>query len=227
MGHIVLVVRDPVRIRREGNGCTMTLARWLRLMDAWGLPPSEVTWRELVAAYGQKHRHYHTGAHIDACLGHLDACARVLDQPHEVEFALWFHDAVYNPLSARNEQKSADWAHAFLARRCAPPEAIGRVVALVMATRHEAPTRTKDESFLVDIDLSILGAEPPVYDAFEQAIRREYRHVPAALYRVGRARLLGRFLARPRIYRNMPFTQREGQARDNLARAVARLEAGR
>jgi predicted metal-dependent HD superfamily phosphohydrolase len=205
---------------------TMTLERWLSLMEAWGLPPGEETWRELVAAYGQKHRHYHTGAHIDACLRHLDACAQALDQPHEVELALWFHDAVYSPLSSKNERRSADWARTFLARRRAPPEAIGRVVDLVMATRHEATTRTKDESFLVDIDLSILGAEPPVYEAFEQAIRKEYRHVPAALYRAGRARLLGRFLARPRIYRNLPFTQRENQARANLARAVAQLNAG-
>ena len=203
----------------------MSRARWLALMHAWDLPPSEETWRELVAAYGQTHRHYHTGAHIDACLRHLDACASALDQPHEVELALWFHDAVYNPLSSKNERKSADWADDFLTRCGAPDQAVARVVALIMVTRHEAPTRTSDESFLVDIDLSILGAEPAVYDTFEKAIRREYRHVPGPLYRAGRSRLLEQFLARPRIYANLPFALREGQARANLAHAIDRLRA--
>ncbi|MCX7515145.1 HD domain-containing protein [Frateuria hangzhouensis] len=195
-------------------------------MAAWGLPTGLETWRELVAAYGQSQRHYHTGAHVDACLRHLDACAGKLDSPREVELALWFHDAVYDPRSLRNERRSADWARDFLVRHGASPEAVERVVGLVMATCHEAPARTKDESFLVDIDLSILAADPVAYERFEQAIRKEYRHVPWPLYRTGRARLLRQFLARPRIYRNEPFVQWEGRARDNLARAVERLETG-
>lgn len=203
----------------------MPLARWRSLMQAWGLPSCEETWRDLCSAYGQKHRHYHTGAHVDACLRHLDTCARALDQPREVELALWFHDAVYNPLSSKNEQKSADWTRDFLTGHGAPAEAVARVVDLIMVTRHDAPTRTNDESFLVDIDLSILGAGPAVYDTFEHAIRREYRHVPAPLYRAGRACLLEQFLARPRIYANPPFAPREGQARANLTRAIAQLRA--
>jgi len=210
-------------VAASGRREAMSLARWSTLMHAWDLPPCEETWHELVAAYGQKHRYYHTGAHVDACLRHLDACVQALDRPREVELALWFHDAIYNPLSSKNEQKSADWARTFLVRHGAPIDATARVVELVMVTRHDAPTRTNDESFLVDIDLSILGAEPAVYDVFEQAIRREYRHVPAALYRAGRARLLEQFLARPRIYANPAFAPREGQARANLARAIEQL----
>ncbi|UGB36823.1 HD domain-containing protein [Frateuria soli] len=203
----------------------MPRARWFSLMRTWDLPPCEEAWRALVSAYGQKHRHYHTGTHVDACPRRLDACVEALDRPREVELALWFHDAVYDPLSSKNEQKSARWVQDFLARHGAPEEAIARVVELIMVTRHEAPTCTNDQSFLVDIDLSILGARPAVYDFFEQAIRREYRHVPAVLYRAGRARRLEQFLARPRIYANRPFRLRERQARANLARAVAQLRS--
>lgn len=208
-----------------GSRQAMPRARWFSLMEAWDLPPCEDAWRALVSAYAQKHRYYHTGTHIDACLRHLDDCVAALDHPREVELALWFHDAVYDPLSSKNEQKSARWAQDFLARHGAPQEATARVAGLIMVTRHEAPTRTSDQSFLVDIDLSILGAEPAAYDLFEQAIRREYRHVPGMLYRAGRARLLEQFLARPRIYANRPFTLREGQARANLARAIAQLRS--
>ena len=203
----------------------MTFERWSALMASWGLSPNESTWRKLTAAYAQGHRHYHTGAHVDACLRHLDACAARLDQPQEVELALWFHDAVYRPLSSKNERKSAEWASAFLESNHVPAEVVQRVRALIMATRHEVPPQTRDESYLVDIDLAILGAEPAVYDNFERAVRREYRLVPARLYRAGRARLLRQFLGHPRIYRNLPFTQREDQARANLARAIEQLEA--
>jgi predicted metal-dependent HD superfamily phosphohydrolase len=202
----------------------MNIERWSRLMLAWGFGANQKAFDELVAAYSEKHRHYHTGEHIDACLEHVDRCVAKMNQPHEVELALWFHDAIYAPLAAGNEQKSADWAVAFLTENGASQEAIARVHQLIMVTVHSAPTQTMDESLLVDIDLAILGASESVYDTFEQAVRREYKLVPGFIFNSKRAEILQGFLNRDRIYQNEPFiTEREQQARLNLSRAVSRL----
>ena len=169
----------------------------------------------------------HTAEHVNACLKHLDICEAQVNKQHEVELALWFHDAVYNPLSGKNERKSADWATFFLSENSAESEAIGRVHRLVMVTQHNAPTVTKDESILVDIDLSILGADAATYEIFEQAVRTEYKAVPTFIYRKKRAAVLADFFARPRIYQNEPFTsEREHQAKVNLSNAISNL-AGR
>ena len=59
-------------------------------------------------------RAYHDTAHLHACLQHLHAVQHdlpgVLHNPAAMALALWFHDAVYWPWSAHNEERSADWA---------------------------------------------------------------------------------------------------------------------
>ncbi len=207
----------------------MDLSRWHRLMASFGVGPNDATFDALRTAYGEKHRHYHTGRHIDACLAHLDDCLAQAQRPREIELALWFHDAVYRPLAGDNERRSADWASRFLLSSAVQGEVVDRVDQLIMATRHDQPTSTSDEALLLDIDLSILGAAPTVYEQFEHAVRREYRWVPWPLYRRKRAAILQGFLQRHTIYRNELFRSvREEQARSNLQRALARLhgEAG-
>ncbi len=193
-------------------------------MRALGVAENDDTYRALVAAYSERHRYYHNAAHIGACLALLDACAALADHPHEIELALWFHDAVYKPLSGGNERASADWAARFLAANGAVPEVSGRVQRLVMATAHDAPAQTRDESLLVDLDLSILGADAASYAAYETAIRKEYKIIPMPLYRRKRVEVLSGFLQRPRIYHCTPlYEAREQQARVNLAQAIAQL----
>ena len=202
----------------------MTDQRWLKLMRALGLGASEDTFHSLSAAYSEKHRHYHTGKHVQTCLEHLDRCVSQAQHPEEVELALWFYDAIYNPLSGNNEQKSATWASSFLRDNGASPEVIERVHWLIMVTEHNVETRTMDESLLVDIDLSILGASGKTYDEFEEAVRKEYRIIPMFIYRQKRAEVLKSFLQRPHIYKNEPFrSERERQAQVNLSNAICRL----
>lgn len=202
----------------------MNHARWWHLMNTWGFHPNEDTYEALVSAYSQKHRHYHNAHHIDACLMHIDSCLTQIEHPQEVELALWFHDAIYEPLSANNELKSAEWAASFLSSNDANPESISRVYQLIMATVHKAPPETGDESLLVDIDLSILGTDAETYDAFERAIRKEYRMVPLFLYKRKRVAVLQGFLEREFIYENESFRSiLEPNARNNLIAAIKKL----
>ena len=69
----------------------------------------------------------------------------------------------------------------------------------------------------LDADLAILGASPERYARYAADIRKEYAWVPEPEYRAGRAAVLNRFLALPRIYHAEPlFAEGEERARVNL-----------
>ncbi|KAF0805896.1 hypothetical protein A6D6_01952 [Alcanivorax xiamenensis] len=203
----------------------MNPERWARLMTLWDFGDNTETYRSLVSSYSGKGRYYHSREHVSACLRHLDRCVSEIQSPCEVELALWFHDAIYEPLSGKNEKKSADWAQSFVLENGASRDIADRVHRLIMVTEHNAPAKTSDESLLVDIDLAVLGAEPETYQIFEEGVRSEYKMVPWPLYKKKRVEVLKGFLDRPRIFQNEPFlTEREQQARRNLAAAISKLE---
>ena len=203
----------------------MTPDRWHRLMRQLDTPDSDDVYSELVAAYAEKHRHYHTNEHIEDCLQQFDTSANLAQQPAEVELALWFHDAVYNPMSQDNERRSADWSRQFLAAAGADPNRCDRVYDHIMATRHEPGELEGDAALVVDVDLSILGRDQATYDAFENNVRREYRWVPSALFRKKRAEILQSFLDRDAIYTTAAFHERyEDAARRNIEAAIGALQ---
>jgi len=198
--------------------------RWVRLLKAFGLSEHMDVYDKLVAAYGEAHRSYHTLQHIDACLHHLDAVAELADRPHEIEMALWFHDAIYNPFSGTNEQDSAKWAREFLKQGEIANDSIKRIYALIMVTRNHTNTSEVDTGLMLDIDLSILGAPPEIYDQFEKNIRKEYRRVPGFIFRKKRKEILQSFLDSTQIYNRPYFSDMlEAQAKENLSRTIAAL----
>lgn len=180
----------------------------------------------LAQAYAEPGRAYHNTEHILDCLSQLDLSRTLARQPDEVEAALWFHDAVYAPGAPDNEDRSARLAETTLAAGAAPLSTRSRVAELVLATRHLTLPRDPDAKLLCDIDLSILGREPPVFDRFERAIRREYAHVAESDYRQARAAVLAGFLRRESLYQTQYFRERfEQQARTNLNRVLLDLTA--
>jgi predicted metal-dependent HD superfamily phosphohydrolase len=198
-------------------------------MKGLGFAPHAETYARIEAAYAEPHRHYHTAAHIGACLNELDGAADCARFVFEVEAALWFHDAIYDPRSPDNERRSADWAAEFLAEAGAPAAVSARVQEHVMATRHASEPALRDSALVVDIDLSILGQASAVYGEFERNVREEYRWVPGSLYRRRRCEILQSFLDREHIYALPHFRARyETQARANLEAAIAQhsREAG-
>jgi predicted metal-dependent HD superfamily phosphohydrolase len=128
----------------------------------------------------------------------------------------------------RNEARSADLACTLLERHGADRARVDRVRTHILATRHAVPATSPDSQLVVDIDLSILGADEDAYAAFEVDVRKEYRWVPSIVFRHKRAEILESFLARPQIYGTKPFHDRyEVGARCNLARAIATLRAAK
>lgn len=202
----------------------MNLLRWTGLMRQLGLTDNQTTFTALISAYTDNHRHYHSDAHINACLQHFDAVQHLAEYPAEIELALWFHDAVYKPMSSTNELDSADWCAKFLAENNVADEIIQRIHKLIMATCHSAELVGNDEKLVVDIDLAILGAPADIYQTFETNVRNEYQWVPSFIFKNKRKEILQTFLDRHRIYHHAYFHDLlEHRARENLAAAIFRL----
>lgn len=207
---------------------SFTLAHWQRLWGELGATQaSGGLMNQLVAAWGERHRHYHTLQHLRECLANFEAASMLARHPAEVELAIWFHDAVYDPAREDNEARSADWARDSVRAAGVPHEVAERVHGLVMATKdHVVEGDDPDTRLLLDIDLAVLGAAPARFDEYERQVRREYGHVAEADWRAGRARVLSKFLERPRIYATEAFHDAlEVRARENLSRSLASLSA--
>ena len=199
-------------------------ARWSNLCGRLGCPPDEAEWIALRDLHSASHRHYHTLQHLQECLLQLalPELAEASSEPW-LELALWYHDAVYSPWAGDNEEKSAQLAERWLAQQGIAHPSLVR--ELILATRHQALPEPGLQAWMVDIDLSILGAAPERFQQYEEQVRREYRWVPWFLYRKKRREILESFLNRPRLYSNESFHERlDGPARSNLAASLARLQ---
>lgn len=201
------------------------LERWQTLMSDLKFTENTPTYYKLINAYNEPHRRYHTCTHISATLRHLDSVAHLIIDKALVELALWFHDAVYQPFSSSNELDSAQWASQFLRENKASQDVVDTVFDLIMATVHSSSKpATREHAFLVDIDLSILGVEPHIYQQFEKDIRYEYKRVPYFLYRKKRKEVLQSFVCRSAIYQTSFFADTlEVQARRNIESAMNAL----
>jgi len=182
--------------------------------------------------YDEPQRHYHTWAHVEALLGHYRRWVRYLNRPGPVLWALYWHDAIYDPQAKDNEERSAQLLEKEAAGHLSPHD-IDFAAAIVRATAtHTVPDGlpthdAEDLALFLDMDLSILGAPEDVYDQYEKDIRSEYAFVPAEAYRVGRGAVLSGFLNRSRLYfTDIAHAEWDAAARSNLARAMRALEQG-
>jgi len=181
---------------------------------------------QILANYAEPHRHYHTFAHIADSLRLFDDTRPLAHSPAALEFALWFHDAIYDPRSPLNEESSATLARQFLLQLGATEPLAQQVHALILATKRHHAEPTTDAALLIDIDLAIFGQPPVAFDLYETHIRQEYAWVPESTFAKKRTDLLRQFLARPRLYTTAHFfTRLEPQARANLTRSLQKLEA--
>ena len=184
---------------------------------------------EMVQAYGEPHRHYHTLDHIAALMTQLDRHGADVADRDALALAILFHDVVYDPTRPDNEEASAAWATARLEGLGFPEALRAKAARYILATRHDRPPDTADAGdadleLLLDLDLSVLAASPDAYRAYAGAVRREYAFVPDGLYRPGRRRVLEGFLRRERIYLTARLRAAwEQAARANLAAEIAEL----
>ncbi len=206
---------------------TLSGSRWSELSTRLDIVKPLVAFRWMESRYRERARRYHDARHINECLRELDRAQHPEASNPLVEYALWFHDAVYNTFSKHNEERSADAAVQVLERSGRPPSDCALVRALILATRHGVQPVEPPLQLLVDIDLAILGASADRYAEFELQIRAEYWWVPTGMYRRQRAAILQSFVMRPSIYATHEFrAQYERQARNNIAWGLEQLNFG-
>jgi predicted metal-dependent HD superfamily phosphohydrolase len=198
--------------------------RWLALAGELGLSgPVREAGEDLLGRYAQPHRRYHNLGHLHDCLEWLDRVRPQAGDPAAVEAALWFHDTVYDVGAADNEARSAAMAREVLCSLGLASERIETIAQEILATAHQTPPQTADAQLVCDIDLSILAAPAPKYDAYAAAIRAEAGLAPAE-FRQRRSEFLRARLQRPQLYHTAAFQlQCEAPARANMQRELAEL----
>ncbi|MFJ9117967.1 hypothetical protein ACIRJO_20720 [Streptomyces sp. NPDC102394] len=198
-------------------------SRWTRALDGArgsAAGPDPVPYADnLLARWQEPQRRYHTLAHLVAVLDHVDTLQEYADDPDAVRLAAWFHDAVYLPERSENEERSARLAERALPEAGVPDATAAEVARLVRLTvTHDPADDDRNGQVLCDADLAILASPPTAYAAYTAAVREEYHFVPNDAFRAGRADVLRRLLALPRLFRT-PYGQEkwEATARYNLS----------
>ena len=181
---------------------------------------------DLLDRYSEPHRRYHTLQHLAECIATLETHTHLVLHPGELELALWFHDAIYDPHASDNEARSATLAEVAVMEGTGSKVAATRTRDLILATRHSNQPTDDDQRVLMDIDLWILGAPSDRFDEYERQVREEYGWVPQETYCTKRSAILQGFFDRPSIYGTTCFqAELESRARANLQRSIKRLVA--
>ena len=188
-------------------------------------------WQDIAARYNEPQRAYHTLKHIYQLFEQFEHIKHCLHEPHIIALALFFHDVIYDPKRSDNELKSAEYAVEVL-KNYLSAEQCQHIYTLIMMTATHQLDKLADEykisdaAFLLDIDLSILGAPWSEYEQYAKDVRQEYANVSNADYSVGRIEVLEGLLAHPTLYLTDYYhSQLENQARQNIEREIKVLHA--
>lgn len=200
----------------------------LELEVAWRrhVSPDRTAMERIVARHREKHRRYHTVAHVGWVMRHVRELADVepVADLDAVVAAAFYHDAVYEPASPANERASARLARRDLTEFGWPEDRTAAVAAMIEGTEAHLDPPDVDTAVLFDADLAVLAADPAGYGEYVRGVRAEYRHVDDAAWATGRAEVLRSFLDRAAIYATASGRDRwEHRARANITTELSAL----
>jgi predicted metal-dependent HD superfamily phosphohydrolase len=206
--------------------------RWDAMWNLLEASPRTGLFETILSRYDESHRHYHTAVHLQECLDAFDLLRDLCRFPGEVEFAIWFHDAIYNSARSDNEELSAELALKSLEKSGGEIEGAHRIHAMILGTRHHSVQSEKmallkesDCGILMDCDLRIFSESEERFSQYEHQVRKEFFSVNDAQFYRGRLRVLENFYRRNRIYQSKLFYNLyEEKARNNLEKSIASLK---
>lgn len=208
---------------------------------------------QLTTLLTQPHRKYHNVNHINDCLVELEQYneANIADYSFittvYVTYAIWYHDAIYNPYSKHNEELSARLFMRNAKQSFSPvlKDTYGiddttsyiAVYHTIMATSAHTVTQevvhSKDwidtafgraYKLMLDIDLAGLGKSWLVFKKNSNNIREEYYNTSRVDFIKGRLKFWEEISKRESFYYTEYFRSKyELEARQNIAIEVEQL----
>ncbi|NNE63647.1 MAG: hypothetical protein HKN34_06150 [Gammaproteobacteria bacterium] len=180
---------------------------------------------QLLLAYGEPHRVYHTLRHIQSCFRIFQDVVHLAVNADALALAIWFHDAIYDIDAKDNEQRSADW---FLKETDGIFDDSLRdlVSSHIMATMHcGEDIKGHDSQIMVDIDLFSFGKPWPEFLRDSENVRAEKADVSDTEFYPKQCGFQKFLLDQPRFFQSDYFYRHyEKQARQNLTRFMALIE---
>ncbi|WNH14137.1 hypothetical protein [Thalassobellus suaedae] len=201
---------------------------WFQLITKFSSDQSLINllWKEIEEQYTLKIRHYHNLSHIAAMFNHTKTIKSNITNYDTFLLAIWYHDIIYKPTKNNNEEKSALLAGKRLKSLNFDKKRLKTIKNLIISTKkHELILKeNNDNSYLLDIDLSILGSDWKTYETYIKNIRKEYAMFPDFIYKKGRKKVLQHFLERKTLYFTEFYKNKfEQQARENLLKEIELL----
>ena len=187
-------------------------------------------WQDIAMRYNESQRVYHSLQHIQQLFGQFEQIKQHLNEPHIIALALFYHDVIYEPTCVNNELKSAEYAVETLRPYFSAAQCQHIYALIIMTANHRlaecsSAQKNFDAAYLLDMDLSILGASWSEYQQYAQAVRQEYAHISNVNYRVGRISVLKGLLAHPTLYLTDYYERLEKRARENIQHEIKVLHA--
>ncbi len=199
----------------------------------------EVATRQLVEAYGEKHRHYHTWSHIESMWKHLVVIPEYAEHTDAIRLAVLFHDVVYSTQPQTyglNEVRSAQALRDDVrASSKFALEEVELAAAIIEATKtHRLDTSVWDSQsqpaiqaahWVLDADMAVLASADDELETYDTDIAREWGYREnnrehALLFAKGRIQaLLGMMMQWP-VFHSNEFSHLEKPAVRNMERLV-------
>lgn len=113
----------------------------------------------------------HTQQVVDAVIEMAKEFHFTKEESEMLQIAAWFHDTGYDKGQENHEDRSAEYAEAFLSKGTYPKENITQIKSAIMATKMPQSPKSLYDKILCDADLSHLGKK--VYWERSSKIRQE------------------------------------------------------
>lgn len=196
--------------------------KWISIWNRVGVSAPEDMFDNLILRYSDPSRSYHGLRHLSECLRALELFP---ETSIAVEFALWFHNIIFDVKLYDNEWRSAEFAFSLFQNVGVNPEICESIRDTIRVTSHNIEPASIDQCVIIDCDIAIFGSKWKRFLEYEKQIRKEYDHIPDNMFKHIRIDIFNKFLDRQSIYYTpILFDALEEKARQNLQRAIKTLE---